>query len=96
MVSQSSLDREAELDALETRVRDALRLARKGGASAAEVTAHSSQRDFPLAEDVTCNCSASSASYGFGWAAGDGVGATKGRQGQAGEGVFTSAGGFRR
>jgi PmbA protein len=43
MVSQSSLDREAELDALETRVRDALRLARRGGASAAEVTAHSSQ-----------------------------------------------------
>jgi PmbA protein len=43
MVAQSTLDREAELDALESHVRDALRLARRAGASAAEVTAHSSQ-----------------------------------------------------
>jgi PmbA protein len=42
MVTQSTLDREAELDALESHVRDALRLARRAGASAAEVAAHSS------------------------------------------------------
>jgi len=42
MVTQSTLDREAELDALESHVRDALRLARRAGASAAEVSAHSS------------------------------------------------------
>jgi PmbA protein len=43
MVTQSSLDREAELDALENHVGDALRLASRAGASAAEVAAHSSQ-----------------------------------------------------
>lgn len=42
MVTQSTLDREAELDLLESHVRDALRLARRAGASAAEVAAHSS------------------------------------------------------
>jgi PmbA protein len=42
MVTQSVLDREAELDALEEQVREALRLARKAGASAAEASAHSS------------------------------------------------------
>jgi PmbA protein len=41
-VTQSALDREAELDALEDHVREALRLARQAGASAAEVSAHSS------------------------------------------------------
>jgi len=43
MVSQSAVDREAELDALENHVREALRLARRAGATAAEATAHSSQ-----------------------------------------------------
>ncbi len=42
MVAQSTLDREAELDALENHVRNALRLARRSGASAAEATTHSS------------------------------------------------------
>lgn len=42
MVSQSTLDREAELDALESHVREALRLARQAGATDAEATAHSS------------------------------------------------------
>lgn len=42
MVSQSSLNREAELDALESHVLDALRRARQAGATDAEVTAHSS------------------------------------------------------
>jgi len=41
-VTQSALDREAELDVLEDHVREALRLARKAGASNAEVSAHSS------------------------------------------------------
>jgi len=43
IVAQSDLDREAELDMLEERVREALRRARRAGAGAAEVTAHSSQ-----------------------------------------------------
>lgn len=43
MVSQSALNREAELDALESHVLDALRLARQAGATDAEATAHSSQ-----------------------------------------------------
>lgn len=43
MVTQPVLDREAELDRLETQVREALRLARKAGADDAEVTAHTSQ-----------------------------------------------------
>mgnify|MGYP001826711463 CR=1 FL=1 len=42
MVAQSTLDREAELDALENHVHKALRLARRSGASAAEATTHSS------------------------------------------------------
>lgn len=41
-VSQSLLDREAELDALEAHVLDALRQARQAGATDAEATAHSS------------------------------------------------------
>jgi len=41
-VTQSALDREAELDALEDNVREALRLASQAGATAAEVSAHSS------------------------------------------------------
>ena len=43
MVTQLPLDREAELDSLEAHVQNALRQARIGGASAAEVSAHSSQ-----------------------------------------------------
>jgi PmbA protein len=43
MVSQSVLDRETELDTLESHVRNALRLARAAGAPDAEATAHSSQ-----------------------------------------------------
>jgi PmbA protein len=43
MVTQPSLDREAELDLLEAQVREAVRLARRAGASAAEASAHSSQ-----------------------------------------------------
>lgn len=43
MVSQSTMDREAELDALESHAHEALRLARRDGATDAEVTAHSSQ-----------------------------------------------------
>lgn len=43
MVPQPSLEREAELDLLESHVAEALRLARKAGASDAEVTAHTSQ-----------------------------------------------------
>lgn len=43
MVTQPQLDREGELDLLEARVREALRLARRAGASATEVSAHSSQ-----------------------------------------------------
>ncbi|MDX1380498.1 MAG: metalloprotease PmbA [Xanthomonadales bacterium] len=42
-VAQSTLDREAELDALESHVREALRQARKAGATDAEATAHSAQ-----------------------------------------------------
>jgi PmbA protein len=42
MVTQSVMDRDAELDALESHVREALRLARAAGASAAEATANSS------------------------------------------------------
>jgi PmbA protein len=42
MVTQQSLNRETELDSLESHVADALRLARKAGASDAEVTAHTS------------------------------------------------------
>lgn len=42
MVSQSALDREAELGALESHVLEALRLARQAGATDAEATAHSS------------------------------------------------------
>jgi len=42
MVTQSALDREAELDALENHVREALRQARQAGAAAAEASAHSS------------------------------------------------------
>ena len=43
MVPQPELNREAELDLLEMRVSDALRLARKAGADNAEVSAHASQ-----------------------------------------------------
>lgn len=43
MVPQPTLNREAELDLLEARVADALRLARKAGAQEAEVSAHASQ-----------------------------------------------------
>ncbi len=43
MVTQSQLDREAELNVLETHVRESLRLARKAGASASEASAHTSQ-----------------------------------------------------
>jgi len=43
MVTQLPLDREAELDGLEAQISEALQQARKGGASAAEVAAHSSQ-----------------------------------------------------
>jgi PmbA protein len=43
MVTQSGLDRDRELDALQEHVGDALRQAAKGGASAAEVSAHTSQ-----------------------------------------------------
>jgi PmbA protein len=43
MVTQPSLDREAELNALEGHVKEALRLAGKAGATAAEVSASSSQ-----------------------------------------------------
>ena len=42
MVTQGSLDREAELDELEVRVREALRLASQAGATEAEASAHSS------------------------------------------------------
>lgn len=42
MVTQGSLDREAELDQLESHVREALRLAVAAGATEAEVSAHSS------------------------------------------------------
>lgn len=42
MVTQSRLDREAELDALEAHVHRTLRRARKAGATAAEVSAHTS------------------------------------------------------
>jgi PmbA protein len=43
MVTQPQLDREGELDVLEAHVHEALRRARKAGASGAEVTSHSSQ-----------------------------------------------------
>jgi len=43
MVPQPMLNREAELDLLEVRVAEALRLARKAGAGDAEVSAHTSQ-----------------------------------------------------
>jgi PmbA protein len=43
MVTQPSLDREAELDLLEGHVKEALRLAAKAGATAAEASANSSQ-----------------------------------------------------
>ena len=43
MVTQSQLDREAELDALESHVRETLRRARNAGATAAEASAHTSQ-----------------------------------------------------
>jgi PmbA protein len=43
MVTQQSLNREAELDSLETHVLEALRIARKAGAGDAEVSAHTSQ-----------------------------------------------------
>jgi PmbA protein len=43
MVTQSQLDREAELDALELHVRETLRRARKAGATDAEASAHTSQ-----------------------------------------------------
>ena len=43
MVTQQSLNREAELDELESHAAEALRLARAGGASDAEVSVHSSQ-----------------------------------------------------
>jgi len=43
MVTQQSLDREAELDSLEAHVAEALRRARKAGARDAEVAAHTSQ-----------------------------------------------------
>lgn len=42
MVPQPLLNREVELDSLESHVADALRLARRGGAAAAEVSAHTS------------------------------------------------------
>ena len=43
MVTQSQLDREAELDALESHVLETLRRARKAGATSAEASAHTSQ-----------------------------------------------------
>ncbi|MEE8496676.1 MAG: metalloprotease PmbA [Xanthomonadales bacterium] len=43
MVTQSQLDREAELDALESHVRETLRCARKAGATEVEASAHTSQ-----------------------------------------------------
>ncbi|NND57704.1 MAG: metalloprotease PmbA [Xanthomonadales bacterium] len=43
MVTQPGLSREAELDVLESHVREALKLAGKAGADEAEVSAHSSQ-----------------------------------------------------
>jgi PmbA protein len=43
MVTQSQLDREAELDVLESHVYEILRRARKAGATAAEASAHTSQ-----------------------------------------------------
>ena len=43
MVTQSQLDREAELDALESHVSETLRRARKAGATDAEASAHTSQ-----------------------------------------------------
>jgi len=43
MVTQPHLDREVELDALESHVKEAMRRARKAGASDAEVSAHTSQ-----------------------------------------------------
>ncbi len=43
MVTQSQLDREVELDALESYVHEVLRRARKAGATAAEASAHTSQ-----------------------------------------------------
>ena len=43
MVTQPLFNREAELDSLEAHVRDVLALARRAGASDAEVTAHTSQ-----------------------------------------------------
>lgn len=43
MVTQELLNRETELDLLEAHVLEALRLARKSGASAAEISAHTSQ-----------------------------------------------------
>ena len=43
MVTQSQLDREAELDALESHVHEILHRARKAGATAAEASAHTSQ-----------------------------------------------------
>ncbi|MEE8339320.1 MAG: metalloprotease PmbA [Xanthomonadales bacterium] len=43
MVTQSHLDREAELDSLESHVHKTLRSARKAGATSAEVSAHTSR-----------------------------------------------------
>jgi len=43
MVTQPNLDREGELDGLESHVREALRRAREAGASDAEASAHTSQ-----------------------------------------------------
>jgi len=43
MVTQPTLNREAELDLLEEHVREALHLARKAGAGSVEVSAHTSQ-----------------------------------------------------
>ena len=43
MVTQPYLDREVELDALESHVKEAMRRARKAGASDTEVSAHTSQ-----------------------------------------------------
>ena len=43
MVAQSQLDREAELDALESHMHQTLHCARKAGATAAEASAHTSQ-----------------------------------------------------
>jgi PmbA protein len=43
MVTQPALDRESELDRLQQQVQEALRLARKAGATDAEVAAHTSQ-----------------------------------------------------